>query len=210
MQVFVFGDSIVYGSWDSEGGWVDRLKKDIHKKVIDSHKEDTDCYFQIYNLGISGNTTKDLINRFEAEINPRLNEEEENFIIFAIGINDSQFRHNEGDHKVPFKEYQENLEKLLEMAKRYSERICFVGLTLVNEKKTDPLEWDKTESYKNEFIKKYDQELQDFCQKNNLAYIPVPEMTEDLLEDGLHPNSFGHEEIYKRIKETLTSSIKIF
>lgn len=27
MRILVFGDSIVYGAWDTEGGWAERLKK---------------------------------------------------------------------------------------------------------------------------------------------------------------------------------------
>ena len=30
-QISVFGDSITYGAWDREAGWVERLKKVLNK-----------------------------------------------------------------------------------------------------------------------------------------------------------------------------------
>jgi lysophospholipase L1-like esterase len=44
--------------------------------------------------------------------------------------------------------------------------------------------------------------MKTFCEKNNLGYV----YTFDLLnnsdfEDGLHPNSKGHEKIFSKVKE---------
>jgi lysophospholipase L1-like esterase len=54
--ICVFGDSITWGAYDPErGGWVNRLRNDLEKKEIES-----------YNLGISGDTTADLLKRFNS------------------------------------------------------------------------------------------------------------------------------------------------
>ena len=49
MNILVFGDSIAYGKWDEQGGWVQRLRKYIDKKynLIDEPKS-----WLVYNLGI--------------------------------------------------------------------------------------------------------------------------------------------------------------
>ena len=87
-QILVFGDSISYGKWDKEGGFVQRMKNFLDEETLSkSENEHT-----IYNLGVSGNTTEDLLERFEFETKQRLKEDDEELIfIFAIGVNDSQF-----------------------------------------------------------------------------------------------------------------------
>ena len=84
-QILIFGDSITWGAWDEEGGWAQRFKKEIDKKAITANFT---SYHSVYNLGISGDNTNDLLERFESETQRRLDEGEEAIILFAIGIND--------------------------------------------------------------------------------------------------------------------------
>ncbi|MFQ6056667.1 MAG: SGNH/GDSL hydrolase family protein, partial [Methanosarcinales archaeon] len=86
-RIIIFGASITYGAWDKEGGWTRRLRKFLDKKTL----SDTNTYFIIYNLGVSGDTTEDLIERVEFETKQRLKEGEETIFIFSIGTTDSQF-----------------------------------------------------------------------------------------------------------------------
>src|SRR3989338_9595652 len=91
VQILIFGDSITYGAWDIEGGWVQRLRKYLDKKVINSNYEE---YYITYNLGISGDISGDIIKRFKKETEDRLNDKEHNesvIFIFAIGTNDCLF-----------------------------------------------------------------------------------------------------------------------
>ena len=50
--ILVFGTSSTYGCWDEEGGWVQRLRKHLDKKQLTD--KDSDLYYLVYNLGISG------------------------------------------------------------------------------------------------------------------------------------------------------------
>lgn len=204
MQIFVFGDSISYGAWDSRGGWADRLKEWIHQKNIKSHMENTEFYCPLYNLSIPGNTTTDLLKRFEAEITPRLNEEEGNIIILAIGINDSIIDLKTNQNWTPLEEFEENLGKIMEMAKRYSQKIYFVGLTKVDDKRTNPIAWEKELSYTEAVVKLYDQTLLGFCRDSGVEYLSVPLLSDEELDDGVHPNSLGHERIFEEIKNSLS------
>ena len=61
--VLVYGDSTVQGFWDTEGGWVQRLRSYLDKKFLNN----PDCYYPLFNLGVSGDTSKDLLERFQGE-----------------------------------------------------------------------------------------------------------------------------------------------
>ncbi len=85
MRVLVFGDSITQGFWDVDGGWVSRIRKTYDQKAID-----TDDYDQptIFNMGVSGNSSDDVLVRFDNETKVRANEELS--FVFAIGVNDAR------------------------------------------------------------------------------------------------------------------------
>lgn len=203
-QILVFGDSITYGAWDREGGWVSRLRKFLDGKRL----ADSDSYFLVYNLGISGDNTDGLLERFEFEAKQRLDEENGNIIAFAIGINDSQFVQSKKSFRVIPEKFKENIQKIIRLAQRYSTKIVFVGLTPVDEAKTSPLPWNADRFYKNEYIQKYGGIVKDVCKENKICFIEISGkfMKSDytkLLEDGLHPNSEGHKIIFEIVKDFL-------
>ncbi len=136
----VFGDSIVYGAWDKEGGWVQRLRKFLEEKQED---------VLVYNLGVSGDTTDSLLERFQAEAKARL-KDSEGVIIISIGVNDSHLFKNK--NCVPLEKFQQNIKRLVSLSKEISSKVIFVGLTPVDETKTTPIPWDKDRFYKNEYI----------------------------------------------------------
>lgn len=71
MDIGVWGDSITYGAGDSKAlGWVGRLRKSYDK----------DSEVNVYNFGVCGDTTNDLLRRFDGEaasVDP-------NVVIFSI------------------------------------------------------------------------------------------------------------------------------
>ena len=202
-QILVFGDSISYGAWDLEGGWVQRLRKYLDKQNLT-----TNSYYIIYNLGVNGDTTNNLLERFELETNQRLAENEETIFIFAIGANDSLFLKSKNDFWVKKNDFNKNLEKLITSAKSLSKKIIFIGLTPVDESKVNPLQWDKDKSNNNKHVKEYDSIIKSICNQDKVHFIQLyDEFTKQdyrsILEDGVHPNSKGHEMISKIVKEYL-------
>ena len=197
MNICIFGDSITWGTGDSEkGGWTERLKVYFGKKY------DID----VYNLGISGNTTEDLLERIENESKVR----EPNIIIFAIGVNDAQFIHSTNSNRISEDDFRANIEKLYGIAKKFTSKIIFIGLTPVDESKTKPIPWNTNKTYTNERIKKFDQIVEEFCLKNNLKFIPVSDfLNNDDLTDGVHPNTQGYIKIFERIKTELENSLTL-
>lgn len=209
-KLLIFGDSIVYGAWDTDkGGWVQRIKSFLDEETL-SESEDE---YIVYNLGVSGNTTEDLLERFEFETKQRLKDDGEELIfIFAIGVNDSQFIHSKNNLRFSPEEYKDNLYKLLNLAQKFSSKIIFIGLTPVDETKT--IHWDIDKSYKNEYIQEFNEILKSFCKENNIYFVEIfekliKENYQDLLEDGLHPNSEGHKKIFEAIKENTVNFFSV-
>lgn len=211
-NILIFGDSITQGFWDAEGGWVTKIRKLLDKKsLLPNHP----YYISIFNLGVSGNTTVDLLKRFEPETIARLDEDEENIIGFAIGINDSCFFEDKKRNNVDLNAFKANLQTLLKGAQKYSKSIFFVGLTPVQEEIVTPIPWSETKkSYKNLLIEEYDNAIKNFAKANNLIFIDILKEFKrvdykNLLEDGLHPNTKGHELIFKVAKPTIFKLLKI-
>ncbi len=191
-RICIFGDSITEGFYDyEEGGWANRLKK---------YFENNDNDNIIYNLGISGDNTDDLLKRFDAEARTR----DPEIIIFTIGINDSSYRESLKGNKTDFKKFNKNLKVLLNKAKIFTDKVIFIGITRVDENKTAPLPWNTDASYKNKDIQEYNKAIKGLCEKNNLPFIDMYDLlNKEDLEDGLHPNSSGHEKMFQRVKDFL-------
>lgn len=191
--VCVFGDSIAWGAGDPKGGWVSRLSSNIQKSDYD---------VAVYNCGVRGDDTDSLLRRFEAEAAAR----EPDVIVFAIGINDSRYIKQTKDLDARINKFRKNLVALLNLAKKFTDRIVYVGLTRVDESKTVTAASDTVEyySYNNETISRYDAEIKRACQENRADYIRMDDLLSvNDLEDGLHPNSSGHEKMFERIREFL-------
>ena len=206
-RILVFGASITYGAWDEEGGWTQRLRKFLDKKAL----ENPDLYFRVFNLGIPGNTTEDLLKRFEFESIQRLRKDEDAVFIFGTGTNDSQFLTSKNALRILPEKFKENIQKLIDIAKKFSSKIVFLESTPVDEKETVPIPWNKDRSCKNENIQRYNEIIKSICKGNRIYFIGTFDEWkrldyEKLLEDGLHPNSEGHKKIFETVKNFLTQN----
>lgn len=186
MNICVFGDSIVWGEGDNEhGGWCQRLKNYFLQKDPDS---------TVFNLGIPGEASSNLIERLEREYVTR----EGDVLIISIGINDSQII--SGTKRVSEKVFSTIYKQLLELSIQISKKVLVVGLTRVDESKTTPIPWSKSKSYLNSRIQLFDRIIQQVAEEKKVEYIPVSEVISHTeLSDGLHPNSQGHKKIFQTI-----------
>lgn len=191
MRVLIFGDSITQGFWDSEGGWASRIRKYYDRQTIDGSSSGQPTFF---NLGVSGNSSDDVLARFENETKVRATEEL-SFVI-AIGVNDA--RTKAGVNYSDTNRYGQNLSGILKLARQYSNKILFVGLTPCVEKRSNPVSWGDT-GYTNGRIKEFDETLREFCNENQVPFVEVfepftaAEAGTELLPDSLHPNDEGHQ-----------------
>ena len=203
MIVLIFGDSITQGYWDTAGGWADRIKASVFRKDIDANFAH---YHGVHNLGIDGNTTSQVIERFDNEVKARLWPGSEYGVIFAIGTNDTVTREVGGPLSSP-EQYKQELAVLLNKARGLTSNIAFVNLCPVDEALTNPLSASSSgKCYTNQQIDSFNSSLSEFCRQNDVSLIDVHGpfgKRDDLLADGLHPNSAGHEIIYQAVQEQL-------
>lgn len=195
-NICIFGDSITWGAVDPVGGgWVTRLRKYFESSGLRCDK-DTD----VYNLGVSGDNTGDLLKRFKIEAFSR----EPDVIIFAIGANDSQFVISNNQNRISTGQFKDNLEELISQAKELTNKIVFIGLTRVDEGKTKPIPWNLDKIYLNKYLEEYDRLIKAVAEKHEIPYIKVSDCleTEDL-QDGLHPSSRGHEKLFLFLKDKI-------
>ncbi len=199
-QILVFGDSIVWGAEDLEGGgWADRFKLWFKK---------TGKFNEVFNLGNPGDNSEWLLERMNIECAARIEEKnrERDIIIIQIGMNDSTAGKN--DAMTTPENFGSNIEKIIRLAQKYSSRAVFVGLTPANEAKTNPVSWNANVHYKNNRLKRYNEIIKSVCAKNKIRFVDicgefVKTDYKKLLEDGLHPNSEGHEKIFGIVRDFL-------
>ena len=200
ISILVFGDSVGWGAWDSQkGGWVSRLKIHFQSKKYRDR-------FRIYvnNLSVGAETTDYLLERFQNESKIRDMQDKEqgkhNIIIFAIGINDSRIK----KPKVIPKEFKKNIIELIKQAKGFTSKIIFVGLNRMNKTRDYSMPWVDRDVYNNKNIKEYNSIINKVCRENKINFIPIINLLdENDLEDGLHPNSRGHQKMFEKIKDFL-------
>lgn len=207
-NILAFGASILYGAWDREGGWVSRLRKYVDEKNSENLDESS-CF--VYNLGISGDSSQDLLSRFDMEAKARIGNNEESLFIISIGVNDCMLDNETGLNNVPKENYIENLQKIINLAGKYSGKVIFMGFFPVNETKVDPIPWRPGCSYKNEYIEQYNGAMESVAEENKIPFINLYKKFSNLdyrklLKDGVHPNSEGHELIFETIKNFLVEN----
>lgn len=199
-DIFVFGDSIAYGQWDEQGGWPQRLRSSLDQSYISQRAERT----YIYNLGVPGETSEDVLKRFKNEISARTKPGRKNMVIFAVGVNDSHFMVRKNKYQFTPEEFEANLKKLVAAAREHSSQIALVGLNPVEEEKVTPLPWNPEKSYQNERIREFNGILEKVAKEENLFFADVWESFshqdyKTLLSDGLHPNASGHRRIAEKV-----------
>lgn len=199
-QIFIYGNSIAYGAWDSEGGWANLLRKYFDKR-------DPEAHF-IYNLGIPvDETAEKVLQRFESETKARFYETD-NIFIFATGTNSAIYMHEQKRNRALPNEFEKTIGKLAQKAKKYSSQVVFVGLTPVDEKRVDPIPWYPEGSYKDKYITQYNNIIKKISKKEGVHFVEILDRFKEtdyikLLPDGVHPNTEGHKLIFKIVKDYL-------
>lgn len=180
----IFGDSIAYGFGDTECfGWLNRLRKKDEKLL----KE----FF--LNLSIPGQSSSEIVERFEFELKRRFNYDDEFKIFFSFGIKDAL---KLGYDKTYLKIFERNIIELIKISKKYTTNIYFLGLLNINETiKID---------YKRKNIDTINKCLKSLCHEYSIKFVKMIDVIniKDLC-DGLHPNELGHEKISQYLYESL-------
>ncbi len=192
VKICVFGDSITWGA---------RLAfRDAWANLLRSYLESaSDEYVELYDLGIDGNVSSDVVERFDVEAEARNPE----VIFFAFGVNDSCYLESDGNRLVDEDNFERNVLMMIGKAKKYSEKIIFVGLCKGEDVLTCPLPQSTTgKCYDKESTGRYNDILKKVCKKEGVVFINIfDKLKDDDFDDGLHPNSNGHVKIFEEVRK---------
>ncbi len=192
MVTLIFGDSIAWGAFDLEGGgWADKLKRDGFKNEN-----------FVYNLAVSGDTSYDVFHRIHDEIYNRADQDDDLRIIIAVGINDAS-RIN-GKLRTAEHDFTYCINGIIQTCKIFTKDIWFVGLTGVNQLKSQPVSWDERLTYSNNDIDQYNKLLNETVEK----YLPSRFIEIDPIStlhsvDGVHLSRDQHQGIYNTINAAI-------
>jgi len=197
--ILCFGDSITFGRGEIPNkSWSGRLKD--YFEVKGSHNG-------VYNLGVPGQTSTDLLKRFDSEAEGRIRikrPSDKYLILIAIGTNDCKFdgKPEDNNPRTTDDQFRKNIKELITKAKSYRAKLAFIGLPPVDKSRTLPYEetW-----FKPERVKLFNDIVKELCEENNVLFFDIFDVMskEDfpkLLDDGLHPNSDGYDFMFEAIK----------
>lgn len=204
MRVLVFGASSAQGYWDTQGGWADRLKHFYDAIQMKDFSKDIP---KIMNLGISDDTTNHILKRLEPEAEARQNAKGIAFV-FQVGSNNAATF--EGKPRSTPESYQKEMEAIISLARKFSDKVLIVGFPAVDESRTDPLPWADM-SFKNENIRIYERAAAKISEEMAVPFVPVHHTFSERTaaggdlwsHDGLHPNDAGHQLIFELVKPAL-------
>lgn len=195
-KIVCIGASSCEGKVDVEGqGFVGRLRK---------WWEAENQHNSVYNLGISGDMTCDVIARLKTEIPPR----KPDLIIVQCGINDFI---RDGDRDKPTRftvdQVEANIRTIIQDSKKTSD-VLYVSVYPIDETRTTPCSW-RDIYYLADDARRCADISKKVASELNVPYVDmydafIKEGFKKLLHtDGLHANSEGHQRIFEMIKAKL-------
>ncbi len=187
------------------GGWTNRLRKYLDRDAIPGKK-----FHLVYNLGISGHTTRDWLGHFEEEYVARTKDATEHrdktVVLFTLCGNDSAYLQSQKNNWVPIEEFECNIRKLLGFAKLRASRIFWVADHPINKK----VKWTKNITYYDKTIAEYNKAAEIVCKEEKVPFIDVymrlKESKNFLCSDELHLNSKGHKIIFETVRDFLVKN----
>ena len=208
MRVLIFGDSITQGFHDEvAGGWCNRLVAEVMRRDVESGQQYDKS---VFNLGISGDTSADLLKRIKYETESRKSKNLTyggDVALIAIGVNDSQYHMQTLLTKLTLEETECNVHEIIQILQEQNLRVIFVGPAPVFESRIQPMAWKPTHGYSNPLIQKYSTLIQNISKKSECEFISTSDVYEgrekEVLLDGIHPSAEGHELIYNLVKASL-------
>jgi lysophospholipase L1-like esterase len=93
-RIIIFGHSFVHGLWDRQGGWVQRLQREMYDNYLNNHETPWDeNYCNVFNAGITNENSRKLVSRFETDLKERKTDEKRrNLVLIQFGVNSAQIK----------------------------------------------------------------------------------------------------------------------
>ncbi len=202
VKIVALGDSIIYGYGDPDGGgWVERLRRQW--MAVENQGP------VLYNLGIRGNRTVQVLDRLEQEFRQRgeLRNQVPDGIVLSVGVNDSaRIQSPQGRYYTNLEQFQLQINSLLEVAQHLCP-VLFIGMVPVDETRMPfqgCLYYDHGSQYQ------YKEVTRLACLKLQIPYLDIFQLwlsrgenwwRSRLCSDGLHPNTLGYQSLLQDILE---------
>lgn len=196
--IYFFGDSITLG-WRDEslGGWPVRLLRGLH---AEGHAATG------YNLGIRGDTSTRIADRWEDEVRRRRRDGHA-LLVFAFGVNDATLE-PDGKRSLPVEQTVRNVRHILDQAR--SHPVLLIGPAPINEALMHE-RLNATGDAPMPTSKSIAEVARRMAAEAKAAGVPFldllesfrddPAWNESLVQtDGLHPSSAGHDLIADEIR----------
>jgi acyl-CoA thioesterase I len=178
--IIAFGDSLTagYGA-DTGDSYPDYLEKDLNAKGY---------HYQVINQGISGNTTKDGVDRLQdaLRLKPAL-------VIVAFGGND-------GLRGLPIASTRENLDRIVSTLLDSGAKVVLGGITL-------------PPNYGPDYIRQFNQTYALLAAKYHVPLLPfllqnVFGVAGGMQGDGIHATAQGNEQVAKNLLPLIVPQLK--
>jgi lysophospholipase L1-like esterase len=185
IRICFIGESFVNGTGDSSHlGWTGRLCKALSQQA-----------YQVtyYNLGIRGETSAELILRWQSEVERRLRVGHNNRIVFSFGTNDTTMESNK--LRVEYADSLKNTRQILSQAK------CRYPVLMVSPPPT-------ADSETRDRLQELSKGFAAICQELEIPYLDVFTpllssaiwMTDVKAGDGSHPKAAGYAELAQLVQ----------
>jgi acyl-CoA thioesterase-1 len=179
-DIICFGDSLTAGFGTDLGqSYPDHLQRLL----------DADGYhYHVLNAGISGNTTKDGLDRVQLVIARR-----PKIVVVEFGGND-------GLRGLPIQQTQANLSSILTQLQASGAQVVLAGITL-------------PPSYGPDYIKKFDAMYPALAKQHNIPFLPfllkdVYNVPGDMQEDATHATAQGNQQVARNVAALLKPLLK--
>ncbi|MFD0359777.1 GDSL-type esterase/lipase family protein [Streptomyces sp. NPDC127110] len=185
-RIVIVGDSIAYGRCDPEGGWAARLAA--------SHIAENEAAHRVFNLAIPGTTLAAISEQTPPLLAPRLPDT----ILLAAGINDSALPLATPDAD-GLANVADRLDTLAATAHAHNARLVVLGPIWLDEERTGDYEGLR---FTRDRALNLRESLQTWCADNHIDFVDMWEPLRDradLLVDGIHPTSEGHQVLYEHL-----------
>ncbi|MEI6650717.1 MAG: GDSL-type esterase/lipase family protein [Candidatus Moraniibacteriota bacterium] len=197
-NIFIVGDSIVYGKWDVEGGWAARLRKHIDERYNIGKRTG----LLVHILGVPSEPVIRLADRIHNELAARIDKSGKNLLILASGLNDSCPNNKVTGELTPPVAFKESYSRLIDIGKEFGCTVLALGLTPVNPARSKGL------LFSDELVAEYDGYITEVCREKGIAKLELldtltKENFADHLVDSAHPNSVGHERLFDLVLDYL-------
>lgn len=185
IRICFLGDSLVHGTKDEKAlGWAGRLCASAIAQGFP---------ITYYNLGIRGDTSEGIKQRWEHECALRLGDDCDSRLVLSCGVNDTAIKN--GSQRVPFEDSRSNVREILTQAKQKYQLLMVSPPPVVDEAH-------------NERIKALSQAFADESQLVGIPYIDVffplfkdkVHLREVSKNDGAHPKQGGYGKMAEIVK----------